>query len=252
MGKGKWFMTLFTVILVAAGAFMPFGVSYLQDNQMESKKDYRELSGVHLTLREKDMTTVQSLGLLSNGYTRIKWEGITQLTEQKAQEAAKEAVFLMTQEGLFTQEAIEESDAIIQAFLVVSSSESSDSGVFWECTWTGADENFYIVTVNDTEGKMVQFRIIQNSSSTVAIAGNASAVGEEDSQYENIEMVWKWAYFLGEYYGFESEQIKVGVEEGGNMIMFIALPAGTGREELEMATLKIPFDINVNGIKFNR
>lgn len=192
----KHLLLLSALLLIVLGAVMPNLVSQMQDTQIRKFHKKLELNTVNLTLRqETDAGLV--LQLLQQEYTETIWEGETSLIAEDACHAALTAIKEMDSYGLFEDVALEQLDSGAgEAVPLLLVAEDGSSSVVWNCDYYSVSDRgetqIYLVTVDDTTGKLL--RVLMSDSST----DTGQAQGEID-----LLKLEKWIVFLRNYYGIE-------------------------------------------------
>ena len=215
----RWFLPLLALLLVAAGAALPYTISALQDSTVEAMRENRMLNEVNLTLQKgEDVQDV--LRLLAGSTSEMEWRGRTEMTMEEAAAAAEEAMRQLDESGLtallpelpgydyeYTMSA--------EPSLIMSMNESSLSAVVWLC-WA-EEMPFNWVVIDDKMGKMVRAFLnetgLENVSFNYSAAANSSTSGKDGilyiagSQEFGVEAAVRradlWRNFLSGYYGTE-------------------------------------------------
>ena len=133
----QYILPLLTVLLIAAGAAMPFAVSWVQDNRISGLQEEFPLSTVNLKLQQEDGVG-PVLRLVSGNCNSIPWEEETKLTAQAAVEAAMAAAAELEAYGLLasgTIERIRDKESWAEPILLIG--EDGSSALVWNCYWIG-------------------------------------------------------------------------------------------------------------------
>lgn len=186
-GMKRHILPLLTLLLIAAGAAMPFAVSWVQDGRIGALQEDFALNTVNLTFRQ-DGETSTALRLIAGEYVEVPWSGKTSMTGEEACQAALEAVTEMDRYGLLPEGALDYLMSVgrwAEPGLVIG--EDGTSALVWECYWAGGDFSCYLM-IDDAGGKAVHFLI-----STQFFLDKADT-------YTLYEL---WSRFLTDYYDIE-------------------------------------------------
>lgn len=151
-----YLLPLFTLLLIAAGAFMPYAAARLQDWQMGISLDSQQFTPVSLTLHQ-DTIVGPVLQLL--GQTNLNWldyEGATNLSSDKIINITKEYIADLASRGLANNDIkyLDEAQIDIELCLVANENYSA---IIWTCSWQDfQDNNYYQVIIDDQSGKVVK------------------------------------------------------------------------------------------------
>ena len=194
----QYILPLLTFLLIAAGAAMPFAVSWVQDNRISGLQEEFPLSTVNLKLQQ-DIGVSPALRLISGECSSILWEEETQLTKQEAVDAGMTAVQKMTDLGLLfigDQEMVKSAEGRAEPILLIG--EDGSSALVWNCYWSGDRRDLYLCLIDDATGKAVELVV---SSPTPRDTEAAHAL------FAN------WNTFLQDYYGMEIISVKEDSQE---------------------------------------
>ena len=184
----NWLLPLFTLVLIAAGAAMPIGVSMVQDAFRDRAGGVWDLDTVSLTLRQ-DSRVKPVLKLLSNSYSGYFWESKTNMTGEEATAAAYQFLQELTGAGLVhpevTARTVPEDFKSPEAAMLVSDTDPGLSAIVWNCYGPGVS-----ITIDDATGMAV--------SAEVPISV---------PDYESKEGIYitldQWTTFFQDYYSIE-------------------------------------------------
>lgn len=205
--KKSKLLPLCMLLLLAAGALMPYAVSSLQDYRLAVQTESRPLDGIEFTLR-KNGAVEQTLEILSAGYTQIMLQEGNNLTQQEAETAANEAMKLLAQEALLPDFSVVERGKTPIVFAAISSSNRSESAIIWAYTFTGDGQSQCTIWIDDATKKLVYVSYVVDDSVTFM----TSTVEHQSKSPE------RWAAFLQEYYGLESVAVNEFIsDEAGNI-----------------------------------
>ena len=255
----KWMLPLFTLLLVAVGAAMPFIVSYMQDAQ-QAEADIRPFDSFSLTLQQQGDDLSRILGAIAGGSYYIneasKAEDVM-LSDGLALAATEDLLTELVKYGLLNKETLArfyspkvqaqmvipvvytdaETEGYPSAVLPGPDGDSSNAYVLeenaistWTITWDQPDDCY--VWLDDASGKAIMIEI--PGPSGLGIFDGSSAFGER--VYALVE---KWRTFLSDYY---STEVQVTDEEWYDDAVKFALsfPLGTG-EDQEIFSLNLYF-----------
>ena len=194
----QYILPLLTFLLIAAGAAMPFAVSWVQDNRISGLQEKFPLSTVNLKLQQ-EVGVGPVLRLSSGNCNSIPWEEETTLTAQEAVEAAMAAVAELEAYSLLSPGAIErirDKESWAEPILLIG--EDGSSALVWNCYWSGDRRDLYLFLIDDATGKAVELVV---SSPTPRDTEAAHAL------FAN------WNAFLQDYYGMEIISVKEDSQE---------------------------------------
>lgn len=249
----KWLLPLFTLLLVAVGAAMPFIASYMQDAQ-QADPDIRPFDSFSLTLQQQGADLGRILGTIAGKEYFINETpkaDNTALTQGLALAAVEELLSGLVEFGLLEKEALAEfSDPRVRPQMVIPvvytdiETEGYPAAVLpapedtaytfpneyqlegdpiatWTITWNRPD-NCY-VWVDDASGKAIYIEI--PGLSGLGKPDGSGAFGER--LYAAAE---NWRAFLEDYYGVE---VQITVEEWyDDAVKFVlSFPLGTGEDQ---------------------
>lgn len=149
-------LPLFTLLLIAAGAFMPYAAAYLQDLQTGRNLGSQQFTPVSLTLHQ-DTIVGPVLQLL--GQTNLNWldyDGATNLNSDKIINITKGYIADLASRGLANNNIDYLDDAQLDIDLCLVANENY-SAIIWTCSWQDfQDKNYYQVIIDDRSGKVVK------------------------------------------------------------------------------------------------
>lgn len=188
-------LVLLTAVLVAGGAMLPYIASLVQDRYLESEVDVWTFDPVGLRLGDEPAVW-PALCLMAGECEWLGWNSETNLSEEEAKAAAREAAVLLEKSGLAEPgvAGVVLDEIWTETSLLVSGGVRGLSAVLWSCSWNVVDNlgNFLFCTllIDDSTGKLVQ----------AVVSG--PAFEETESIYAQME---NWRTFLEDYYGLEVE-----------------------------------------------
>lgn len=188
-------LALLTAVLVAGGATLPYIASLVQDRYLESEVDVWTFDPVGLRLGDEPAVW-PALCLMAGECEWLGWNSETNLSEEEARAAAREAAALLEKSGLAEPgvSGVGLDEIWTETSLLVSGGVRGLSAVLWSCSWNVVDNlgNFLFCTllIDDSTGKLVQ-----------AIVSGPS-FEETEPIYAQME---NWRTFLEDYYGLEVE-----------------------------------------------
>lgn len=265
-------LPLFTLMIMAGGALMPFGASLLQDAYISREGEVWMLKPVSLTLQQdvEIRPLLRLLKLLSGeNFLRSDWKGETNLTPSEAVNAAQEAISLLKDEELLT--GLEEyRDSLAPGTVIMSPSPLSFvtdavydqkegegptvmvsvspalyvseggefSAVVWECSLTPYRQPEYIVRVDDSSGKMV------------GLTAQSFYLDFDAPDYDGALMAAlqadRWSRFCQSYYEITIQDCQPVFQTGSSMAFRLRHTLESGE------TLELPLTIYENHTVFNR
>ena len=232
---------LTALLLMAAGAAMPWAVFYVQDRYEEERQEERILDLFSLTLRqETDLR--ETLGVVQKGDYGIsdQAEGAV-LTEEEALAAVREALTLMEDCGLAEPWAAEKA-AAFQAYsgsLFPMDEDESFSIPMWTIYSEGGDSSYFFY-LDDASGKIFhasvpipgQTRIetVPTPGQQVMDASAGQSAGREDVY------IWmdRWRNFMEVYYGVEILEIEEMWYDDGSAEFLLPFYLGEEKELFQM------------------
>lgn len=180
---------LTALLLMAAGAAMPWAVFYVQDRYEEERQEERILDLFSLTLRqEADLS--QTLGMIRDGnYFMQDWAQNAVLTEEEALAAVRNTLTAMVDFGL-VEPWLPENISVFRAQLGAMVSEAGDlSLAVWTVYSTSALDRYnYFFLLDDASGKIFLANVPNRS------------MAQGDELYAAME---SWRQFIEQYYGVE-------------------------------------------------
>lgn len=246
----KWFLLLFTLLLVAAGAAMPFITSYMQDTR-QAEADVRPFDSFSLTLQQQGVDLGRVLKAIASEAYYIhevsKAEDVT-LSEGLALTAAEDLLEELVEYGLLNKETLARfynpSVQAQQVIPVVYTNEENidwpaavlpgpDYDAFpgeyteeaaiptWTFTWDQPDDCW--IWLDDASGKA--FMITIPGLTGLGIFDETSKFRER--VYAQVD---KWRLFLSDYY---STEVQVAEEEWYNSTVkfVLSFPLGVGEDQ---------------------
>ena len=255
----KWVLPLFTLLLVAVGAAMPFIVSYMQDAQ-QAEADIRPFDSFSLTLQQQGSDLGRILRTIANGAYYINEASKAEdaaLTEGLALSATEDLLTELVKYGLLNKETLArfyspkiqaqrvipviytdtEIEGYASAVLPGQDGNSSNAYVLeddaistWTITWDQPDNVW--IWLDDASGKVIMIEI--PCLSGLGIYDGSNAFGER--VYALVE---NWRTFLSDYY---STEVQVTDEEWYDDAVKFALsfPLGAS-EDQEIFSLDLYF-----------
>lgn len=246
----KLFLPLFTLLLVAVGAAMPFIVSTMQDAQ-QAEADIRPFDSFSLTLQQQGTDLARLLKAIGGGAYYIheasRAEQVT-LSEGLALAATEDLLEELVQYGLLHEKTVAQfysskvqAQQVIpiayigeetgRAVAVLPGPEDYDAfpGGYteeaaiptWTVTWAKPDNCWF--WLDDASGKAIMIEI-----------PGLSGLGIPDGSVEFGERVYalvdKWRIFLSDYYG---TAVQLADEEWyGDAVKFVlSFPLGVGEDQ---------------------
>ena len=206
---------LATLLLMAAGAAMPWAVFYVQDRYEEERQEERILDLFSLTLRqETDLR--ETLGVVQKGDYGMsdQAEGAV-LTEEEALAAVREALVLMADCGLVEPWAAESAAdfRVHPGSLFPMDEDGSFSIPMWTIYSAGVDSSYFFY-LDDASGKIfhASVPIPGQTRSESVLTMDRSVMSASSSQPAGKEGVYswmdRWRKFMEVYYGVEIQEIE--------------------------------------------
>lgn len=246
----KWLLPLFTLLLVAAGAAMPFAVSYMQDAR-QAEAEERPFDSFSLTLQQQGAGLARLLKTVASGEyyvdEAVKTEDVT-LSEGLALAAAEELMNELFKFGLLEKEALAEffGPSIYPKMVIperypgaesekynyaVSSGQVTDlSNLYdsegdaiptWAITWD-RPYNCY-VWLDDASGKAIYIEV--SGLPDLGMPDGSAAFGE--GVYALAE---KWRVFLSDYYTVDVQTSdEEWYDDAAKFVL--SFPLGTGEDQ---------------------
>ncbi len=219
--RRHWVLPVITILLIGAGAVMPWAAARFQDLYGISAQEVLPFDAVSLTLRSGSETG-SVLRLMSNMYDATEWPGETRMTEEEACMAAFDALREMDEFGLLEKgfwgpydyvekdwveilESLKKSQAYGAYPQLVIALDGSSS-IIWYCAWDGIDGPSYVLMVDDATGKAVTAHL------PCAYREGRGAVAER------IEL---WQKFFLLHYGFEVQSVREIPYDAGDSHEFL-------------------------------
>ena len=245
----KWMLPLFTLLLVAAGAAMPFIASYMQDTQ-QAEADIRPFDSFSLTLQQQGTDLARLLGTIQSEayyiHEAAKAEDIT-LSEGLALAAAEDLLAELVEYGLLNKESLARfSGPKVQAQQVIpvvyTNTETDqpaatlpgpDYDAFpgeyteeapiptWTITWDQPDNCW--IWLDDASGKAIMIEF-------PGLTGLGLFDGSAEFRERVYALVDKWRVFLSDYY---STAVQVADEEWYDYTVkfVLSFPLGVGEDQ---------------------
>ena len=182
-------LVLLTAVLVAGGAMLPYIASLVQDRYLESEVDVWTFDPVGLRLGDEPAVW-PALCLMAGECEWLGWNSETNLSEEEAKAAAREAAVLLEKSGLAEPgvAGVGLDEMWTESVLLVSGGVRGLSAVLWNCSWNVVDSlgNFLFcnLLIDDSTGKLVQVTVRGWSQSTPRwrIGG----------RFWRITTAWRW------------------------------------------------------------
>lgn len=257
----RYIPTLFTLLLVALGAAMPWLAALGQDARIGKLREELELDTVSLTLLENNGVE-QALRIASSEYVQLPWTGGTALTEEQAVRAALETLEQMREFGLACDDdmyfyILKGTEGTVEPCLMVA--EDGSSALVWNCRWE--NEAPYQVAVTDGTGKYAEaalsvvstyYEVTIDDASGKAARLSVSGPPWGDAAFgidaENYYLLLRqWMDFLTAYYGSDHvyAQLSRPFEEGEGLAALEIFPDRT-------QSLTLPLEMTYDGgVRFN-
>ena len=200
----RWLLPLLTVLLIGAGAAMPWAAARVQDLYGIAGQEVWPFDPVSLTLR-KDSEIGTVLRLMGSFYDETEWPGETNMTEEDACAAALDALTELDRYGLLEPGYISQYGYVGAGILerlranggssatpLMFISLDGTTAIVWVCHWKGTYDPCYDILVDDATGK--------------AVIGDIPCphISDIEAAYQRME---RWRTFFQDYYGFEVTQI---------------------------------------------
>ena len=253
----KWLLLLFTLLLVAVGAAMPFAVSYMQDAR-QAEAEERPFDSFSLTLQQQGADLSRILRTIASGEYYInevaKAEDVV-LTQGLALAAVEDLMTELVRFGLLDKEALTEfSESRVYPQTVIpvvfTDAENGNAAALgsedtaytfpneyqlegdaiptWTITWSQPIDCH--VWLDDASSKAIYIQI--PSLTGLGVPDGSGAFGER--VYALAE---NWRAFLSDYYGTDV-QIADAEWYDETAKFFLSFPLGAG-EDQEMFQLKL-------------
>lgn len=197
----KCLLPLFTLLLVAAGAAMPFAVSYMQDAR-QTAPETRSFDPFRLTLREEvDLGRTLKLVAGSDYYIEenAESEKDVRMTRMEVLSAAEELIKELTRFGL-----LDSAVSSLPTFRpqILHANDESVSIPTWSMEWELPDEGSTLyVWMDDATGKAFLISLPSERYTSKYVYNISS-----EAIYASAE---NWRAFLEDYYGTE---VQIGNE----------------------------------------
>lgn len=255
-------LVLFTLLLVAVGAFMPLAASELEDAYGANKSETWVFDSFSLTLKqEADLGRI--LRVVENGSYYVHEASKSSsalLTEGLALEAAENVLTELVEYGLIDKAVWAELlDPRVQAQEIfpmgidepllteeerlqlekeglvlpydAGNSASTDWNVeegeaipAWTVIWNRPD--YFYIWVDDASGKAIQI---------------STFLGQElATAQEAVNVAEKWVRFLGDYYGVEVTRSSAYWYDDDSVAFLLSFPLGENEEQFYMTLYLFP------------
>lgn len=184
----RWLPPLLTLLLIAAGAAMPWAVFRVQDAYGENRQEQRMLDLFSLTLRE-EADLGQTLRLIQGGNYGMSDQAENEvLNEEEALAAVREVLALMADFGLVDPWLPESMSGFRAQLGALFSLEDEAISIPMWTVYSGADGGSCLFYLDDASGKI----FLANVPSPGPLAGEELYVCME-----------RWRQFIEAYYGVE-------------------------------------------------
>lgn len=216
----RWLLLLATLLLIGAGAGMPWAAARVQDLYGIASREVLPLDTVSLTLR-KESEIGAVLRMMGRSYELEDTPGETVLTEQGACAAALEALAEMNRYGLLESGWMEDYGYIEpdipdrlkaggsgSAMPLLLTGEDGTAAAVWWCSWRGPYCPPYELMIDDATG--------------LAISGfipclPPDGAGDAELFYQRME---HWMNFFQDYYGIEIYGVADNVYDAAHEFLF--------------------------------
>lgn len=191
----RWRLPVLTLLLMAAGAAMPWAVFRAQDVYGENRQEERRLDSFSLTLREETDILSRTLRIIQDGnYSMSDWAPSAKLTEEEALGAVQEVMELMADFGL-VEPWVPENMANFQASLgaVASIEDEGTSATMW-----------MVYSENPLDGYNYFFWLDDASGKVLLVSVPIAHMEPMEDLYILME---RWRQFIEVYYGVEISKI---------------------------------------------
>lgn len=247
-------LIILTITLVVVGAVLPYGTATMQDRQLASSRDTRELHDIQLLIQQ-EMNATQVLNFLGGEHTKVAWDFGTNLTAADVKACVFSSLKSMACEDLLPLSGVVAIDALSQghlemdvtAFLMISNDESRAALLLWECIWESPDGSTYTVWIDDATEIMCGVSWVEADSAAMDGEANTNAetsaaawIGPiaimeehaEDVQVALFEYLAAWSDFLLEQYGLWTvDYSEIHLDGDPYVITLILSPDGTENRE---------------------
>ena len=189
----KFLLPLFTLLLVAAGAAMPFAVSYMQDAR-QTDPETRSFDSFRLTLRE-EVDLGRTLKLVAGADYYVEDAQVAEnarMTQAEVLSAAEEITKRLIQFGLLDQ------GTSSLPRLWASTLRAYDGSVSiptWSLEWDMPDAGTFYIWLDDATGKAFMISVPSPIYTSHYVSN-----GSSEAIYACAE---NWRAFLEDYYGTE-------------------------------------------------
>ena len=205
-------LVLFTLTLVVVGAVMPFAASRLQDAQ-QAGAEIRSFDSFVLTLEKKGELSQILRFLSENNYSYSTLRASTdlpyepRLSEAEASEMAMEAVALLGQYGLISQEQMKAAltdKPEVRPLVVLSEPNMQASYIIWNVDWVNVNIG---IDLDDASGKAYYIGAAYFWYSDGEQYDNNIASTGMSKEYFYVQME-NWGKFLEAYYEVTLQDIE--------------------------------------------
>ena len=224
--KFHWGLPALTLVLVIAGALLPYAASRLQDAYTLKNLGAMMVEPMTITLQQDEVELSPLLRLLSEErFVRLEWNGETALTSSEVINIATDFFRLLKEEELISFEEIEntkvspavdfavataplsfvmspvymggeeegEGVAITLSPFLYVSEDGEFSAVVWECSFLPGNQAEYSVYLDDSSGKAVK----------VNVRSPYLDFRMQDSPLIAMLQAERWRSFCEEYYNID-------------------------------------------------
>lgn len=213
----RWLLPLITLLLIGAGAGMPWAAARMQDRYRIPAREIRPLDTVSLTLR-KDSEIGDILRLMNNMYDQGEWPGETAMTEEEACAAALDVLSELDKAGLIESGWLGDygyaDPGILErmkagggcgATPVLCIGEDGSSAIIWTCHWKETGCPNYMLGIDDATG--------------LALYGNIPTPFPEEPEviYKRMEC---WRVFFQDYYGIDIPSVSEDLYDAASAFVF--------------------------------
>ena len=223
----RWLLPLITLLLIGAGAGMPWAAARMQDRYQIPAQEIRPLDTVSLTL-QKESEIGSALRIMSDIYDYTDWMGETRMTEEEAWAAAFDVLVELDQYGLLEAgwmgdygyiepgilDRLKESGQF-SAIPLLCITKDGASAVIWHCNnWEWNTCPTYTLLIDDATG--------------MAVSGYLPMPYPEEPEavYRRIEL---WRTFFQDYYGIEIPSVTENLYDAASTFIFpLELEDGLG------------------------
>ena len=199
----RWLLLLGTLLLIGAGAGMPWAAARVQDRYGIASQEVLPLDEVSLTLR-KESEIGSVLRLVADPYDYTDWPSETGMTGEEICAAALDALGELDRHGLLESGWLGDYYGYIEpgipARLKAGGTAAAapqlligadgTTAVVWWCTWEGNACPAYTFLVDDATGLIL----------SGYLPCRTEEKGDAEEPYRRME---RWLNFFQDYYGIE-------------------------------------------------